>query len=206
MTSKTQTKAAKKPVAKKVAAKKSTTKATKSKVAAYPAGHPLKVNNKEWDKQKTADFICGRIASSSKSIAKILAAGFDDKWSLPDYSTFMLWLREDEEISNQYARAKDDQADYMADETLEIADDDVSEPLLVDGIPMQVDGKVVMVRSNVAVQHAKLRVDARKWLASKLKPKKYGDRTTLAGDAENPLAVLTMDQITTSPNSRIKVK
>jgi hypothetical protein len=188
------------------AAKKKKPKAKQgtSKDAATPS-NPLKVNGKEWDRQKTVDFICGRIACSSKSIAKILAVGYGE-WSLPDYTTFMQWLREDEKISHQYARAKDDQADFMADETLEIADDDVMEPLIVDGIPVQVDGKLVMVRSNVAVQHAKLRVDARKWLASKLKPKKYGDKTTIAGDAENPLAVLTMDQITTSPNSRIKVK
>ncbi|HLP99207.1 MAG TPA: hypothetical protein VK149_12270 [Sideroxyarcus sp.] len=188
--------------AKKVPSK-GATKNTVKKAAKLE--HPLKVNGKEWDRQKTADFICARIASSSKSIAKILAAGYGE-WPLPDYTTFMQWLREDDSISHQYARAKDDQADFMADETLEIADEEVQEPLIVDGIPLQVDGKLVMVRSNVAVQHAKLRVDARKWLASKLKPKKYGDRTTLAGDAENPVAVLTMEQITTNPNSRLKVK
>jgi hypothetical protein len=33
------------------------------------------------------------------------------------------------------------------------------------------------------------RVDTRKWVASKLKPKKFGDRTTLAGDAEAPVVV-----------------
>lgn len=176
-----------------------------SKKAAYPVGHPLKIDGKSWDRQKTMDFVCEKIASSSKSITKILAGGYGD-WMLPDYTTFMQWLREDEAISHQYAQAKDDQADFMADETLEIADDDVMEPLIVDGLPIQVDGKLVMVRSNVAVQHARLRVDARKWLASKLKPKKYGERTTLSGDAENPLAVLTMEQITLNPNSRIDVK
>jgi len=32
-------------------------------------------------------------------------------------------------------------------------------------------------------------VDARKWIAAKLKPRKYGDRQIIAGDAENPLAI-----------------
>jgi hypothetical protein len=37
------------------------------------------------------------------------------------------------------------------------------------------------------LQWQKQRIDSRKWCASKLKPKKYGDRVSLAGDAENPL-------------------
>jgi hypothetical protein len=56
------------------------------------------------------------------------------------------------------------------------------------------------------VQRSRLRIESRKWLAAKLKPKKYGEKTTIAGDAENPLAVLTMDSITTNPASRIKIK
>lgn len=188
MTTKKQT--AKKPAAKKT----STKKATKATSTPPAPTHPLKINGKEWDRQKTVDVICGRIACSSKSIAKILAAGYGE-WQLPDYTTFMQWLREDEAISHQYARAKDDQADYMADETLEIADDDVMEPLLVDGLPLQVDGKVVMVRSNVAVQHAKLRVDARKWLASKLKPKKYGDKVALGGAEDLPPITLSLNLV-----------
>ena len=39
------------------------------------------------------------------------------------------------------------------------------------------------------VQWQKNRVEARKWFLAKLAPKKYGDRTILAGDAENPLAI-----------------
>jgi hypothetical protein len=38
-----------------------------------------------------------------------------------------------------------------------------------------------------AVQKHKLQVDSRKWLLSKLAPKKYGDKLELSGDNENPL-------------------
>lgn len=169
------------------------TKRAATKAKPGKGGHPLMLNGKDWDRQKVIDIVCGRIATSSKSIAKILAAGWEG-YNLPDYTTFMAWLREDDTLSHQYARAKDDQADFMADETLEIADDDVLEPVLVDGIPLVVDGKPVMARSNVAVQHAKLRVDTRKWLASKLKPKKYGDKLELGGSVgvrhEDALAAL----------------
>ena len=39
------------------------------------------------------------------------------------------------------------------------------------------------------VQAARLRVDARKWIASKVLPKQYGDRLAVAGDADNPVKV-----------------
>jgi len=40
----------------------------------------------------------------------------------------------------------------------------------------------------VGVQAARLRVDTRKWVASRLLPKKYGDRASLnvGGQADNP--------------------
>jgi hypothetical protein len=41
----------------------------------------------------------------------------------------------------------------------------------------------------------KNRVDARKWVAAKLKPKKYGERVTHAGDAENPLEIKASTEI-----------
>jgi hypothetical protein len=57
----------------------------------------------------------------------------------------------------------------MADELLDIAD---SKP-----------------EDNVDMTSLKLKVDTRKWLLSKRRPAKYGDRVQLAGDAENPLKV-----------------
>jgi hypothetical protein len=39
------------------------------------------------------------------------------------------------------------------------------------------------------VQWQKNRVDARKWVASKLKPRSYGERVQVAGDADSPLKV-----------------
>jgi hypothetical protein len=40
-----------------------------------------------------------------------------------------------------------------------------------------------------SIAHNRLRMDARKWLASKYLPKVYGDRTVVAGDEDAPLAV-----------------
>lgn len=98
--------------------------------------------------------------------------------SMPSMATLFKWLREIPEFSQQYARAKEESADAMAEDILEIADNEVEQPLIVDGLPMQVDGKLVMVKDNVSVQHAKLRVDTRKWLMAKMKPKRYGEKVT----------------------------
>lgn len=158
--------------------------------------HPLMLDGKDWNRALVMAHICDLLATTSYGIGKILNSGYDGK-PLPSYSTVMKWLEEDEILSDRYARGKEAQADFMADELLEIADSDV------DNV---VDQNGVSRKDSADVQHKRLRVDTRKWLASKLKPKKYGDKTILSGDKENPLAVITMDQITTSPNSRIKLK
>lgn len=74
----------------------------------------------------------------------------------------------------------------MAEEILEIADDGLNDF-------KQVDGRQVVDQENI--NRSRLRVDTRKWLMSKLAPKKYGDRTVLAGDPENPINVSLADAI-----------
>ena len=130
-----------------------------------------------------ADKICERLAQgeSMRSISR------DDK--MPAISTMFKWIREHEEFSKQYAIAKEESADALVDDMLDIADNQVEQPILVDGVPLVVDGKVVMGKDNVSVNHAKLRVDTRKWAASKLKPKKYGDKVTHSGDDNAPFII-----------------
>jgi hypothetical protein len=73
---------------------------------------------------------------------------------MPSAGTFLRWCSIDEKLSEQYARARDIQMDYYVDDINQIADDcDIMD-----------------------VAKAKLRIDTRKWTASKLKPKKYGDK------------------------------
>jgi hypothetical protein len=57
------------------------------------------------------------------------------------------------------------------------------------------DGGSIERLDSAGINRNRLRVDARKWVASKLKPRKYGDRTTLAGDAENPMRLETVVEI-----------
>ena len=89
-------------------------------------------------------------------------------------STFSRWVDEDAILAENYTRAREDLIELMANEVLELSDKDVG---------LQPDGK----KDWAAVQKHKLQVDTRKWLLSKLAPKKYGDKIEVSGDPTNPL-------------------
>lgn len=84
-------------------------------------------------------------------------------------STLLIWLSDNKEFSTRYARAKESQADLLAEEILELAD---TERELIESVETG-EGAYQTKKDNIA--RSRLQVDARKWLASKLKPKKYGD-------------------------------
>jgi hypothetical protein len=115
--------------------------------------------------------ICDRIAEG-ESLVKICS---DAK--MPKKTAVYEWLLRHKEFADIYARAREDQADTLADEIHAIADE----------LPQQVvDEKGNATRYDSAyVQWQKNRVDARKWVAAKLKPKKYSDRIAHVGDNES---------------------
>lgn len=111
---------------------------------------------------KLAKQICDRLATSHDSLKVIC----EDVKIAP--STVFKWLTEIPDFSEQYARAREAQADFLADEILEIADDASRDTIITE------DG--AMLENKEWTNRSKLRVDARKWIASKLKPKKYGEK------------------------------
>ncbi len=113
--------------------------------------------------------ICRRLAEG-ESLRGICA----DK-AMPAISTVMGWLFDGNhnEFSEQYARAREAQAEIRADEIVDIADD-ASGDFTADK-----DGKPVA--NSEHIQRSRLRVDARKWIAAKLLPKRYGDKLDLGG-------------------------
>lgn len=117
--------------------------------------------------QEIGDKICAQIALG-KSLAKITS---ENDFCM---TSIFNWLRTNEEFLKNYTRAKEEQAEVFAEQIVDIADDKIER---------DANGRI----DSGAVNHARLRVDARKWVASKLKPKKYGDSTTLRGDSEAPL-------------------
>jgi hypothetical protein len=116
--------------------------------------------------QELFDEICVRIAEG-ESLRKICK---DDK--MPNLTSVWKWLNDNEELSKQYARAREEQAEYYADEITEICDAK---------IPLDAFGKI----DAGAVNQARLKIDARKWIASKLKPKKFGDFTKVQAEVKD---------------------
>jgi len=107
---------------------------------------------------------------------------------MPSMTVVMGWLRLSPEFQQQYARAKDEAADALVEEMLDIADtplEGVTEKFEMVKMPNPDDPELPDVEEFRIVErkvedmlgHRKLQVDTRRWVASKLKPKKYGDRT-----------------------------
>lgn len=116
--------------------------------------------------QEVADSICERIANGI-SLREICRAK-----DMPDKSNFLRWMEGNDALRDQYARAMADRADHWAEEILEIADDGTN-----DWMERQRETKGVRTVENAeAINRSRLRVDSRKWLMSKLAPKKYGDK------------------------------
>jgi transposase len=126
---------------------------------------------------KVAERVCVAIAEGY-SLRQIAAR---EGW--PDRSTILRWLNKHAEFRDQYARAREMQAEHFADEILEIADDGSNDWIE----RKRQDGSIEIVLDHEHVQRSRLRVDARKWLLSKLMPKQYGDKVEVTGKDGGPL-------------------
>jgi hypothetical protein len=119
------------------------------------------------DRAVIADMVLKGMRSGLSAFKACQAAGVPQ-------STFSRWVDDDATLAENYARAREDLIERMAQEVLELSDSDVG--LLPDG-----------KKDWAAVQKHKLQVDTRKWLLSKLAPKKFGDKIEVSGDPTNPL-------------------
>lgn len=117
---------------------------------------------------KIAIQICTEIATSAKSLKTICA-----KFNISNQTLFR-WIAEREDFRKLYDEAKYAQADFLAEEMLEIADDATRDTIITE--------EGAMIENKEWTNRSKLRVDARKWIASKLKPKKYGDKIEHSGE------------------------
>ena len=119
---------------------------------------------------------------------------------MPNKSTVFRWLESDPSFATKYAYAREAQADVMVDEIAAIADEEVTmvkRSKHTHGASPDDDtpeNDIEVVFDQTAVARNRLRIDARKWLAEKLRPKKYGPKLELSGDAENPLAVAVIER------------
>ena len=158
------------------APRKTTTKkpATAKKVVGKAAPARRKVGAPSMYSEELAQEICRHIADCVSLRAIAAMEG------MPTAATIMSWLADGSkpEFLEQYARAREAQADKMAEDILAIADEECT-MVRADKHGTKDDdgaGNTAVVFDATAVARNKLRVDARRWLASKMAPKKYGDK------------------------------
>lgn len=144
----------KKPAAKKAAGKKT----APAKKMGRPSGYS----------DDLADVICARLVENGGRSLRSVCADDD----MPSLSTAMRWLSESEHFQQQYARATDVRAEIMAEDTLEIADDARNDYIE----KARENGELFIVADQEHIARSRLRIDTRKWLLSKMAPKKYGDK------------------------------
>lgn len=123
--------------------------------------------------QSLADKICEQL-SQGISLRTVCLA--DD---IPSAATVFTWLRTNKEFLEQYVRAKEESAEAHNEMLLDLGDEAIT-------LSQSVDPKV----SNAVVSAVKLKADNLKWVMSKMKPKKYGEKvdyTTNGKDIPTPI-------------------
>lgn len=121
---------------------------------------------------ETAAKICERLVNgeSLRSICR-------DR-EMPDAVTVFRWMEKHPEFRKQYVHAREMQAELLAEEIIEIAD---TERI---GLRRKMTPRGPELIESDGVERSKLMVDARKWAAARLLPKRYGDRPV--DDASKP--------------------
>ena len=83
---------------------------------------------------------------------------------MPTFVTVFNWRRAHPEFLEQYAREREDQADALAEEMLDVA------------------RSALRAKSSEEAQGYRLLVDTLKWRASKMKPRSYGDKLLMEAE------------------------
>jgi hypothetical protein len=125
---------------------------------------------------RTALIICARIAGG-ESLRAICR-----EEHMPDVGTFLHWVAKHTALERRYVAAMEIRAEHLAEELQEIADQEPPPSVTI------IDGKTIERIDVSWLARQRLRIDVRKWTASKLKPKKYGDRMALTDGEGKPLA------------------
>lgn len=131
--------------------------------------------------KEIGDLICTRLSNgeSLRSICK------DE--GMPERMVIMGWTDKFEEFKLQYLRARELQAESLVDDILEIADNVSDDDVYTD------QGK--RIAHTEWIQRSKIKMDARIWLASKILPKRYGNKIEVDNKGEVGLNI-TVKQFT----------
>lgn len=110
-----------------------------------------------------------------QEIADLIAENYTlreicDMEGMPNKSTILRWAAKFEDFATKCAHARLLQADMIVDEMADIIEK--------------------VGKGTLSPEQGRVILSGKQWIASKKNPKSYGDKMTLAGDAENPLFAL----------------
>ena len=88
--------------------------------------------------------------------------------------TVYRWLRINPDFASAYTQAREDRADTLVDEMLDIAADATDDAYI-----RYVDGKPVAAIDGTAIRRADLMIKTRQWVAEKMRPAHYGQRVDI---------------------------
>jgi len=116
--------------------------------------------------------ICDLIADGTPLVKICEAVG------MPDRSTVRKWRIENEQFSTMYAQAREEFADSLVDQILPLADESRL------GVKTKNGPNGIEETTGDMVERTRLQLDSRKWLASKILPKKYGEKLDIEHKGE----------------------
>lgn len=124
--------------------------------------------------EETFELICQRIETSIHGIGTICL-----EFGLKSKNSFISFRDKEQSRIDRYARAKEEQAEQMADEMISIAMDDSDDEKPFVGVNH--------------IQRDRLKIDVLKFIASKLKPKKFGDKVDVTTNGkELPTTIIQL--------------
>lgn len=146
--------------------------ATKKKAAEKEPKVPKKTGRPTKYTKALGERICEVVSTTTYGLRKVCTLHDD----FPCADTVRLWKLHHPEFSAMYAQAKLHQADVLAEDCLDIADDDSRD--------IRVNDEGYETFNGEFAARSRIRIDTRKWLAAKLLPKQYGDKLQLEQKTE----------------------
>jgi hypothetical protein len=134
--------------------------------------------------QEMGDHICELVSSTGHGLTKLCKLNPE----LPSKETIRRWRYRVPSFRVQYAQAKLTQADILAEECLDIADEDYGDTKI-----NPVSGEEVCNTEFIA--RSRLRIDTRKWLAAKLLPRQYGQAAEEDKQNDKSIVVTIVDRL-----------
>ena len=132
--------------------------------------------------EEIADIICERMVCGVEDKPESLRSICRSE-GLPSMGTVMRWLARHPEFREQYRAAREAQSEMHQEEIIEISDNCTDDVQVLQSSEDDVSLRI----NHSAIARAKLQIDTRKWIMSKMAPKKYGDKTVLSNDPDNPV-------------------